>query len=172
MVNSVGNRHATDPRRAAAPTYWRITFDIPLLNIFGPELLPQLDDVISAIETDGELKVVVFDSGIEGFFFNALQFCCSAGGLSKSSCRTIRPAAAPRHARSSQSSSRCVHSIVSWPRDRSWKRAFTCGRHAVCRPQKGYPIAMGGRGWLRSRRGANGAIAPFDGPGSCPRSTS
>ena len=28
------------------PSYWRVTFDHPPLNIFGPETIPQLNDRI------------------------------------------------------------------------------------------------------------------------------
>jgi len=35
-----------------SPEYWRVTFDHPPLNIFGPEMLPQVYEVITAIETD------------------------------------------------------------------------------------------------------------------------
>jgi len=55
-------------------TYWRVTFDIPPLNIFGPANIPQLEEVVSAIETDDRLKVVVFDSAIEGFFITHYNF--------------------------------------------------------------------------------------------------
>jgi enoyl-CoA hydratase/carnithine racemase len=51
-----------------SPAYWRVTFDHPPLNIFGPEMIPQLEEVIAALETDPEVKVVVFDSAIEGVF--------------------------------------------------------------------------------------------------------
>ena len=51
-----------------SPAYWRVTFNHPPLNIFGPEAIPQLDEVITAIETDEDVKVVVFDSAVEGFF--------------------------------------------------------------------------------------------------------
>ena len=37
--------------------YWRVTFDHPPLNIFGPETIPQLNEVITALETDDKLKV-------------------------------------------------------------------------------------------------------------------
>src|SRR3954470_9675818 len=47
-------------------TYWRVTFDHPPLNIFGPETIPQLNEVITAIENDESVKVVVFDSAVEG----------------------------------------------------------------------------------------------------------
>ena len=56
------------------PSYWRVTFDIPPVNIFGPDTIPQLNEVITAIETDNELKVVVFDSAVEGFFLTHYNF--------------------------------------------------------------------------------------------------
>jgi enoyl-CoA hydratase/carnithine racemase len=49
-------------------TCWRVTFDLPPLNIFGPANIPQLEEVISSIESDQQLKVVVFDSAVDGFF--------------------------------------------------------------------------------------------------------
>jgi enoyl-CoA hydratase/carnithine racemase len=57
-----------------SPEYWRVTFDHPPLNIFGPEMLPQVNEVIMAIETDEQVKVVVFDSAVEGFFLIHLDF--------------------------------------------------------------------------------------------------
>src|SRR5467141_2871729 len=57
-----------------SPEYWRVTFDHPPLNIFGPEMLPQVNEVITAIETDEQVKVVVFDSAVEGFFLIHLDF--------------------------------------------------------------------------------------------------
>src|SRR5712675_2000535 len=50
------------------PAYWRITFDIPPFNIFGPETIPQLNEAITQLETDPQVKVVVFDSAVPGFF--------------------------------------------------------------------------------------------------------
>src|SRR5467141_3779779 len=57
-----------------SPTYWRVTFDHPPLNIFGPETIPQLNEVIAALETDERVKVVVFDSAVEGFFLTHYDF--------------------------------------------------------------------------------------------------
>jgi enoyl-CoA hydratase/carnithine racemase len=51
-----------------SPTYWRVTFNHPPLNIFGPESIPQLNEVITALEHDADVKVVVFDSAVDGFF--------------------------------------------------------------------------------------------------------
>jgi enoyl-CoA hydratase/carnithine racemase len=57
-----------------SPVYWRVTLNHPPLNIFGPKTIPQLNDIITAIETDAELKVVVFDSAIDGFFMTHYDF--------------------------------------------------------------------------------------------------
>ena len=57
-----------------SPSYWRATFDNPPLNIFGPETIPQLNEIITALETDKEVKVVVFDSAVEGFFLTHYNF--------------------------------------------------------------------------------------------------
>ncbi len=57
-----------------SPAYWRVTFDLPPLNIFGPENIPQLDKIIRTIESDEKVKVVVFDSAIEGFFLIHYNF--------------------------------------------------------------------------------------------------
>jgi enoyl-CoA hydratase/carnithine racemase len=57
-----------------SPEYWRVTVDHPPLNIFGPEMLPQVGEIITAIETDKHVKVVVFDSAVEGFFMIHLDF--------------------------------------------------------------------------------------------------
>jgi enoyl-CoA hydratase/carnithine racemase len=57
-----------------SPYYWRVTVDHPPLNIFGPDTIPQLDEVITAIESDEDVKVVVFDSAVEGFFLTHYDF--------------------------------------------------------------------------------------------------
>jgi enoyl-CoA hydratase/carnithine racemase len=54
--------------------YWRVTFDLPPLNIFGPANIPQLENVVSSIESDPAVKVVVFDSAVEGFFLTHYDF--------------------------------------------------------------------------------------------------
>jgi enoyl-CoA hydratase/carnithine racemase len=51
-----------------SPAYWRVTFNHPPLNIFGPETIPQLNEIITALETDEHVKVVAFDSAVQGFF--------------------------------------------------------------------------------------------------------
>lgn len=57
-----------------SPYYWRVTLNHPPLNIFGPETIPQLEEVIHSLENDPEVKVVVFDSAVEGFFLTHYDF--------------------------------------------------------------------------------------------------
>src|SRR5436853_2331539 len=57
-----------------SPHYWRVTFTHPPLNIFGPDAIPQLNEIITALETDAHVKVVVFDSAIQGFFLTHYDF--------------------------------------------------------------------------------------------------
>src|SRR5215469_7060721 len=57
-----------------SPTYWRVTFDLPPLNIWGPKNVPQLNEIITALETDEYVKVVVFDSAVEDFFLTHYDF--------------------------------------------------------------------------------------------------
>jgi enoyl-CoA hydratase/carnithine racemase len=64
-----------------SPEYWRVTFDHPPLNIFGPEMLPQVNEIITAIETDEQLKVVVFDSAVKDFFLIHLDFLSNLNEL-------------------------------------------------------------------------------------------
>jgi enoyl-CoA hydratase/carnithine racemase len=64
-----------------SPEYWRVTIDHPPLNIFGPEMLPQVNEIITAIDTDDQVKVVVFDSAVEGFFLIHLDFLAKLDDL-------------------------------------------------------------------------------------------
>jgi enoyl-CoA hydratase/carnithine racemase len=54
--------------------YWRVTFDFPPLNIFGPANIPQLEEVVRLLEHDERVKVVVFDSAVQGFFLTHYDF--------------------------------------------------------------------------------------------------
>src|SRR5271165_923732 len=72
MIDTTITRQIRLERRL--PMYWRVTFDNPPLNIFGPETIPQLNEIVTALETDDRVKVVVFDSAVEGFFLTHYDF--------------------------------------------------------------------------------------------------
>ena len=57
-----------------SPSYWRVTFGLPPLNIFGPKNIPQLNEIIGSLETDEQVRVVVFDSAVECFFLTHYDF--------------------------------------------------------------------------------------------------
>src|SRR5262249_9044128 len=48
--------------------FWQVTIDVPPLNLFGPELLSGLEEVIRRMQTAPELRVIVFDSAIHDYF--------------------------------------------------------------------------------------------------------
>ncbi|MBZ9905513.1 enoyl-CoA hydratase/isomerase family protein [Mesorhizobium sp. B2-3-13] len=56
------------------PACWRVTFNNPPLNVMGPEMVRQFQATIDAIEADGDVRVVVFDSAAEDFFLNHSDF--------------------------------------------------------------------------------------------------
>ena len=72
--NSAGTKTTEIRLTRRSPTYWQVTFDHPPLNIFGPETIPQLSEIITQLETDEHAKVVVFDSAVEGFFLTHYDF--------------------------------------------------------------------------------------------------
>ena len=89
-IAGVNPAHAVDPARAPGktdtatkqeirlerltPEYWRVTLNNPPFNIFGPETIPQLNSVVTQIETDPKVKVVVFQSAVPGYFMTHFDF--------------------------------------------------------------------------------------------------
>src|SRR5580692_9683410 len=57
-----------------SPAYWRVTIDNPPINVMGPEMVRQFQDVINAIEADEHVRVVVFDSAVDDYFLNHSDF--------------------------------------------------------------------------------------------------
>src|ERR1700720_1367950 len=57
-----------------SPEYWRVTIDNPPINVMGPEMVKQFQEVINALEADGQVRVVVFDSAVDDYFLNHSDF--------------------------------------------------------------------------------------------------
>src|SRR6516165_5687955 len=72
MSNPTTTKQIILTRRS--PEYWCATINHPPLNIFGPDTIPQLNEIITALETDEQVKVIVFESAIEGFFLTHYDF--------------------------------------------------------------------------------------------------
>jgi len=54
--------------------FWRIVIDNPPLNLMGPEFVLQFRDIITMLENDERVKVVSFESAVDGFFLNHSDF--------------------------------------------------------------------------------------------------
>jgi enoyl-CoA hydratase/carnithine racemase len=65
----------------SSAAYWRITFDNPPLNLMGPQFVREFRDIMSAIEADDQVRVVVFDSAVDGFFLNHSDFLANFDDL-------------------------------------------------------------------------------------------
>src|ERR1700685_4283444 len=57
-----------------SPAYWRVTIDNPPINVMGPVMVQQFQEVIGALEADEHVKVVVFDSAVDDYFLNHSDF--------------------------------------------------------------------------------------------------
>jgi len=57
-----------------SPAYWRVVMNNPPLNLMGPQFVLQFREIVAAIESDAQLRVVVFESAVEGFFLNHSDF--------------------------------------------------------------------------------------------------
>src|SRR5256714_3642408 len=54
--------------------YCRVIFDNPPLNLMGPEFVMQFKKIMTELEADEHVKVVVFESAVEGYFLNHSDF--------------------------------------------------------------------------------------------------
>jgi len=57
-----------------SPAYWRVTIDNPPINVMGPEMVREFQELIYALEADEHVRVVVFDSAVEDYFLNHSDF--------------------------------------------------------------------------------------------------
>ena len=55
-------------------SYCRVALDNPPLNLMGAEFVLQIREVVTALEKDDRVKVVVFESAVDGVFLNHSDF--------------------------------------------------------------------------------------------------
>jgi enoyl-CoA hydratase/carnithine racemase len=53
---------------AHSPTLWEVTFDNPPVNVIGPDMMRDLKDLLTELESNSTVNVVVFDSADPDFF--------------------------------------------------------------------------------------------------------
>jgi enoyl-CoA hydratase/carnithine racemase len=73
MVDAKGKKAQMRLSRSS-PGYMRVTFDNPPLNVMDPEFVLEIREIMNTLEADEQVKVVVFDSAVEGFFLNHSDF--------------------------------------------------------------------------------------------------
>src|SRR6201982_729682 len=56
------------------PSQCRVVLDNPPLNLMGPEFVSQIREVVTELENDEQVKVVVFESPVVGVFLNHSDF--------------------------------------------------------------------------------------------------
>src|SRR3954451_9860423 len=57
--------------------YVRVVLDNPPLNLMGPEFVWQIREIVTTLENDDRVKVVVFESAVDGVFLNHSDFLAS-----------------------------------------------------------------------------------------------
>src|SRR4030088_1844478 len=65
-------------------SYFRIVLDNPPLNLMGPELVWQTREIVATLENDDRVKVVVFESTVDGVFLNHSDFLANIEDLTSS----------------------------------------------------------------------------------------
>ncbi|MEI9938510.1 MAG: enoyl-CoA hydratase/isomerase family protein [Pseudomonadota bacterium] len=65
-----------------SPGYWRATFDHPPINLIDLQTIHELDALVSEIETDPDVRVVVFDSADRDFFLAHFDVLVDKAALS------------------------------------------------------------------------------------------
>jgi enoyl-CoA hydratase/carnithine racemase len=61
-----------------SPAYWQVTIDNPPLNLFDPEMGDEFSTLITELEQNTEVKVVVFDSANPDYFISHIDLIRSA----------------------------------------------------------------------------------------------
>ena len=51
-----------------SPTFWRVTFDNPPVNVIGPQMMGDLKTLLTELESNDTVNVVLFDSADDDFF--------------------------------------------------------------------------------------------------------
>src|SRR5438132_11781017 len=62
-------------------SYFRVVLDNPPLNLMGPEFVWQIREIVKTLENDDRVKVVVFETAVDGVFLNPSDFLANIEDL-------------------------------------------------------------------------------------------
>src|SRR6202171_1926607 len=62
-------------------SYFRVVLDNPPLNLMSPEFVWQIREIVTTLEDDDRVKVVVFESAVDGVFLNHSDFLANIEDL-------------------------------------------------------------------------------------------
>lgn len=71
--------------------YWEVTIDAPPLNLFGPELLTGLEELLRRMKASSELRVIVFNSAIPNYFIAHFDILKGAEVLNRKTSSGLLP---------------------------------------------------------------------------------
>ena len=57
-----------------SPAHARVVFDNPPLNLMGPPFVVEFQKILATLEADEQVKVVVFESAVDGYYLNHSDF--------------------------------------------------------------------------------------------------
>ena len=60
--------------KRVTPSHCRVVLDNPPVNLMGPQFVTRAREIVTALENDDRVKVVVFESAVNGFFLNHSDF--------------------------------------------------------------------------------------------------
>src|SRR6266446_4951709 len=126
-----------------ASSYRRVTFDNPPLNIFGPETIPELNEIVTALENRRRRKGRGLRQRRRGLLPDALQSSRQARRNNGFATRSDGLVADSRHAGAPQPRSSCLDRLNPRACDRRRKRTCACERYALCESRNGHPVSVG-----------------------------
>jgi len=143
-------KHAQIRLTRRSPAYWRVTIDNPPINVMGPEMVKQFQEVINVLEADEQVRVVVFDSAVDDYFLNHSDFTAKIEDLTSLPEGTT--------------------GLPPWPDFLARLTRFHAGlRHELCQPGEDRYLAMGGGCGDGCRRRSNGPASRTHRPKPRPR---
>jgi enoyl-CoA hydratase/carnithine racemase len=63
------------------PSMSRVVLHNPPVNVMGPPFVVQMREIVAALEQDDRIKVVIFESAVDGFFLNHSDFIAKLDDL-------------------------------------------------------------------------------------------